>query len=154
DASWQQFFAGNYANEAASRAVTRPSWSHNVPKFEEDIEPGVKPDGRKAGKAAASGTGAVALSDIEQATRDTINALMLIRNYRVRGHIIANYDPLELDQRPSSHSDVDPATYGFEPKDYDRKIFLDGVLGMKFATIREILEILNATYCSHIGVEF
>ncbi len=159
DPGWQNFFRGNFGNqEGNGHAVTRPSWSKNVSRFEEEVE---KTGSREEGKAGKKGKSVPASQfpdfptspDIEQATRDTIHALMLIRNYRVRGHIIANYDPLQLERR-QTHPDIDPATYGFGPEDYDRKIFLDGVLGMKFGTLREILQILNATYCQNIGVEF
>ena len=68
-----------------------------------------------------------------QATRDSIRAIMMIRAYRMRGHLHADLDPLEAqaaeDRRPSSI----PATYGFTEADYDRKIFIDNVLGLEFA---------------------
>ena len=87
------------------------------------------------------------------ATRDSVRALMLIRSYRVRGHLAAFLDPLGLEKR-QPHPELDPASYGFTERDRDRKIYLDHVLGLEFANIREIMEILNRTYCSTIGVEF
>jgi 2-oxoglutarate dehydrogenase E1 component len=90
---------------------------------------------------------------IPQATVDSIRALMLIRAYRVRGHLLAKLDPLELDE-PKLHSELDPSTYGFSSNDFDREIFIDGILGREKATLREIVEILHRTYCGSIGVEF
>lgn len=90
---------------------------------------------------------------VREATLDSIRALMLIRAYRVRGHLHANLDPLGLDER-QAHPELDPATYGFKDKDLDREIFINYVLGLETATIREILQILNETYCGSIGVEF
>ncbi|OEJ69159.1 2-oxoglutarate dehydrogenase E1 component [Magnetovibrio blakemorei] len=90
---------------------------------------------------------------IRAATKDTIRALMLIRTYRVRGHLIANFDPLGLEGR-KQHPELDYRTYGFSDADIDRPIFIDNVLGLETATLREILQILKTTYCGSIGVEF
>jgi len=90
---------------------------------------------------------------IRRATMDSIRALMLIRAYRVRGHLHATLDPLGLEERPP-HAELDPATYGFTEDDLDRPIFINYVLGLESATLREIVSILNATYCGNIGVEF
>ena len=78
---------------------------------------------------------------------------MLIRAYRIRGHLIANLDPLSI-QKKEEHLELKPETYGFEKKDYNRKIFLDGVLGLQYADLNQILEILKKTYSSNIGYEF
>ena len=78
---------------------------------------------------------------------------MLIRVYRVRGHLEAQLDPLGLRQ-PGYYAELDPATYGFTEADMDRPIFIDGILGLETATMREILAILRASYCGQIGVEF
>ena len=78
---------------------------------------------------------------------------MLIRAYRIRGHLIASLDPLEL-QKKDEHLELQPETYGFLKNDYNRKIFLDGVLGLQYADLNKILYILKKTYCSNIGYEF
>ena len=88
-----------------------------------------------------------------QASKDSVRAIMLIRAYRIRGHLIANLDPLNL-QKKDEHPELKPETYGFSKNDYDRKIFLDGVLGLEYGTLSEILKILKKTYCSTIGYEF
>jgi len=88
-----------------------------------------------------------------RATQDSIRALMLIRAYRVMGHLVADLDPLGLTER-KIHKELRPETYGFTKADLDRPIFIDMVLGLEMASIREILEILRRTYCRHIGVEF
>src|SRR5215217_4121543 len=92
-------------------------------------------------------------ADVQRATRDSVRALMLIRAYRVRGHLHANLDPLGLEPR-GDHEELDPRSYGFSEADYDRRIFLDKVLGLEFATMREVLAILRRTYCQTLGVEF
>ena len=78
---------------------------------------------------------------------------MLIRAYRVRGHLHAKLDPLDLEPRHDDE-ELHPSHYGFTEADWDRRIFLDNVLGMEFGTIREIVALLERTYCQTLGVEF
>ena len=78
---------------------------------------------------------------------------MMIRAFRMRGHLHANLDPLGLEPQ-KDHEELHPATYGFVEADYDRKIFIDHVLGLEYATVREMLAILRRTYCGTIGFEF
>jgi 2-oxoglutarate dehydrogenase E1 component len=92
-------------------------------------------------------------SSIKQASKDSVRAIMLVRAYRIRGHLIANLDPLSL-QRKKEHPELKPESYGFTEKDYQRKIFLDGVLGLQYANLSQIIKLLKKTYCSTIGYEF
>ncbi len=88
-----------------------------------------------------------------RATRESVRALMLIRAYRVNGHLIGNLDPLRIAPvRP--HPELDPASYGFTPADLDHQIYIDNVLGLETASLRQIIEILRRTYCGTIGFEF
>nr|WP_294502777.1 2-oxoglutarate dehydrogenase E1 component [uncultured Rhodopila sp.] len=103
--------------------------------------------------AAARPSDGVSAGEIRSATIASLRALMLIRSYRVRGHLEARLDPLGL-QIPASHPELDPKTYGFTEADLDKPIFIDYVLGLETATLRQILKILRATYCGPIGVEF
>ncbi|WP_157014518.1 2-oxoglutarate dehydrogenase E1 component [Mesorhizobium xinjiangense] len=104
-------------------------------------------------KAGAAG---ITLSDTDvlQSTRDSVRAIMMIRAYRMRGHLHANLDPLGIAKPLEDYDELSPATYGFTEADYDRLIFIDNVLGLEFATIRQMLDILKRTYCSTLGVEF
>jgi 2-oxoglutarate dehydrogenase E1 component len=97
--------------------------------------------------------GGISHQQLRAATLDSIRALMLIRVFRVRGHMNAHFDPLGLEKR-EPHPELDPATYGFGPDDLDRPIFLNYSLGLETATLRQILDILHKTYCGTIGVEF
>ena len=90
---------------------------------------------------------------VRAATIASLRALMLIRSYRVRGHLEARLDPLGL-QIPKPHAELDPRSYGFTDSDLDKPIFIDNVLGRETATLREITTILRETYCGPIGVEF
>ena len=91
--------------------------------------------------------------DVRSATLDSLRAIMLIRAYRIRGHLLAHLDPLKL-QEKEVHPELDPASYGFTEHDMDRPIFINHVLGLETATLNEILEVVRNTYCSTIGVEF
>jgi 2-oxoglutarate dehydrogenase E1 component len=110
-------------------------------------------DKLRARIAAEPATEAPSEEAIHRATRDSVRALMMIRAFRMRGHLHANLDPLGLEPR-KDHEELHPASYGFEEADYDRKIFIDKVLGLDFATVREMLAILRRTYCGTIGFEF
>ena len=166
---WRGFFAelGDNAETAIANA-RGASWKKShwpIPEngeltsaldghwSDEEIVSQVKAE--KAVRADARANGA-ALTDaqVEQATRDSIRAIMMVRAYRMRGHLHANLDPLGLSGPREDHNELHPSAYGFTEADYDRPIFLDNVLGMERATIREMLDVLRRTYCSTIGIEF
>jgi 2-oxoglutarate dehydrogenase E1 component len=133
DESWRAFFA-----QFGGEALQRPQPVQYVSDGSRVAAP--------APLAAPSG-------DALAQTTDSVRALMLIHAYRVRGNLIADLDPLGLEIN-TYHPELDPATYGFSETDYDRPIFIDGYLGLKTATLREILAILRQVYCQKIGVEF
>lgn len=122
------------------RAVEkRPTWGQSVSAADEYSKP-VKVESAKGG---------VSRSEVI----DSIRAIMLIRAYRVRGHMLANLDPLELESK-KYHPELDPKTYGFTADDYNRPIFIDGVLGLESATLNQIIQKLHTVYGGKIGVEF
>ena len=84
---------------------------------------------------------------------DSIRALMIIRAYRIRGHLIANLDPLGLTEH-TPHPELDPKSYGFTDADMDRPIFIDKVLGLDFANMRQILDIVRRTYCGTFALQY
>ena len=96
-----------------------------------------------------------AITDVQvrRAVTDSIRALMLIRAYRIRGHLAADLDPLGM-RRGTEHPELDPATYGFTPSDMDRQIFIDNVLGLELATLGEILALVKRTYCGTFALQF
>ncbi|KZK88997.1 2-oxoglutarate dehydrogenase E1 component [Pseudovibrio sp. W64] len=163
DPEWKEFFSSLQDNpedvikEARGATWQRSDWP--VPANGELVSaldgdwPAEKEVSKKI-KSTAKKNGVELTEDqVLQATRDSVRAIMMIRAYRMRGHLHADLDPLRL-AVPGDHEELHPATYGFSEADWDRKIFLDNVLGMEFATIREMLEILKRTYCSTLGVEF
>lgn len=93
------------------------------------------------------------VSDEQGASNDSIHAHMLIRAYRVRGHLLATLDPLGLEGR-KSHPELEPERYGFTDGDYDREIYLGGWLGHEKLTLRQIIDVLKKTYSSNLAIEF
>ena len=164
DGAWQEFFASLKDNAAdVLKGARGPSWQRPnwpapargelVSALDGDWSEVEKAIGEKV-KAKAHTKGVeLTPAHVQQATRDSVRALMLIRAFRIRGHFHANLDPLGLEP-PRDHEELDPRTYGFTDADFDRKIFIDHVLGLEFASIREIVAILQRTYCQTLGVEF
>ena len=149
DASWRDFFR-DVTNGSATQAQRSASWAQiksQVIGAKEEAPVAVKGDKK------SQPSGQVPNVDIEKFAHDSIRAIMMVRAYRVRGHLMANLDPLGIEDR-SHHPELDPISYGFTDADMDREIFLDGSLGIKKATLREIVAILRRTYCGNIGVEF
>ena len=158
--SWRAFFAtlGDRAEEV-KRAAADPAWARPgapIPRPEwlpalDGLWPAVQ---AKVGSKIAEQKPEASADAVRAATLDSLRAIMMIRAYRMRGHLKANLDPLGLATTPGDASELDPATYGFAEADYDRPIFLDFVLGLETSTVREILEILRRTYCGNIGVQY
>src|SRR3954462_3160235 len=163
DAEWRAFFE-SLKDERADviKSASGPSWKRpNIPHADGELVAALTGDWSEVensvgdkikGKAQAKGV-EISSADVQQATRDSIHALMLIRAYRIRGHFHAKLDPLGLRAEPDK-AELDPISYGFTEADLDRKIFLDKVLGLEFASLREIIAILRRTYCQTLGVEF
>jgi 2-oxoglutarate dehydrogenase E1 component len=164
DAEWQAFFGGLKDEGSLVRKNARgaswktPDWpvimngelvsalDGNWAQVERTIGDRIR--------SKAQGKGVeISQADVQQATRDSVRALMLIRAYRVRGHLHADLDPLDFEPRQNDE-ELHPSHYGFAEADWNRKIFLDKVLGLEFGTIREIVAICDRTYCQTLGVEF
>ena len=91
--------------------------------------------------------------DSEISKIQSIKAIALIRAYRIRGHLIANLDPLGMMERQYIH-ELHPNDHGFKKEDYGKKIFLGSYMDVGYASINEILSKLRKIYCSTIGVEY
>ncbi len=91
--------------------------------------------------------------DLETAKSESIKAIALIRAYRIRGHLIANLDPLNLMERKYLY-ELHPEDHGFKKEDYDKKIFLGSYLDTGYSSVNEILSKLRKIYCSTIGAEY
>ena len=164
DEAWQQFFKELGDSDLdAKREAAGPSWARAdwPPAPNDDLTAAL--DGQWPADTAAAGDKirakasekGVELSDdaVKTAVLDSIRALMIIRAYRIRGHLVADLDPLDMrDKTP--HPELDPKSYGFTDADMDRPIFIDNVLGLEVASLREILEIVNRTYCGTFALQY
>lgn len=161
DASWQEFFFDlNDAEISLLKELHGASWTpmenrRSANGFDQMSTAPSVTQSQSAQVVAfpSSQHPPAATGDIKQAAQDSIRALMLIRAYRVRGHLEADLDPLGLRER-SQHPELDPSHYGFTSADYGRQIYIGGVLGLEYATLPEIMDALSETYCGKIGVEF
>ncbi|WP_299354056.1 2-oxoglutarate dehydrogenase E1 component [uncultured Shimia sp.] len=166
DEAWQSFFRQLGDAELDVKAeASGPSWARGdwppMPQDEltsaltgEWAEPAeIKGAGDKI-KAKAADKG-IQVSDeaVKQAVLDSIRALMIIRAYRIRGHLVADLDPLGM-RSQTPHPELDPKSYGFAESDMDRPIFIDKVLGLEIATMRQIIDIVKRTYCGTFALQY
>ncbi len=87
----------------------------------------------------------------EQAEKQA-NVLQLINAYRIRGHLLADIDPLNMTSHHASELDLE--NFGLTIWDLDREFITGGLHGEKTATLRRILEILQKAYCGKVGIEY
>jgi 2-oxoglutarate dehydrogenase E1 component len=165
DAAWAEFFrAMGDATPDVQREAEGPSWARTdwPPMPADDLtgaltgewaEIDAKAAGKKIkDKAAAKGV-EVSEDQIKRAVLDSLRALMLIRAYRIRGHLAADLDPLGM-RAATNHPELDPKTYGFTEADMDRPIFIDNVLGLQMASMRQIVDIVKRTYCGTFALQY
>jgi len=156
---WQQFFSElNDDCGQVLQEVRGPSWARADWPIPENGELTSALDSnwstrRTLQEKISERTPGASPESTRAATLDSIRAIMMIRAYRIRGHLKANLDPLKL-EAPKDHPELDYTSYGFTEEDLDRPIFIDYVLGLETATLRQILEIVQRTYCGTMGVEF
>ena len=166
DEAWAAFFAQMGDDEVSvKREAAGPSWARGdwPPQPMDDLTSALTGEYPPEAEAAAAGKkikakaadSGVAVSEdaIKRAVLDSVRALMLIRAYRIRGHLNADLDPLGLRETPY-RPELDPKSYGFTEADMDRPIFIDKVLGLEVASIREILEIVRRTYCGTFALQY
>ena len=165
DEGWAAFFRGLGDTEVeAKRDAAGPSWARAdwppLPRDEltsaldgqwPDPEPAAI--GKKIADKAIEKGATVSDQAIKRAVLDSIRAIMLIRAHRIRGHLVADLDPLGMQAR-TPHPELDPKSYGFDDADLDRPVFIDNVLGLETASIREILEIVKRTYCGTFALQY
>lgn len=141
-----------------------PSWARsNWPQVgggaEDDLTQALDPLAlREAIKKSAAKAGAGSGTGLDEAAvqamiSESFRAILLIRTYRVRGHLAADLDPLGLAKRDLP-ADLTPEYHGFTAGDFDRKIFLGGYLGVEWATLNEIVTTLRRNYCGKVGLEY
>jgi 2-oxoglutarate dehydrogenase E1 component len=165
---WRHFFESlneerGLTPSAPPASNEGPSWSVPLDRLQENgelvaaltadygaLEKGVSE--RIIAKANVAGVEVSPAASL-RAIQDSIRAIMMIRAYRVMGHLAADLDPLGIADR-HVHNELRPETYGFTEADLDRPIFIDRYLGLETATVRQILRVVRHTYCRKIGYQF
>ena len=167
DSAWQAFFqALGDADLDVKADASGPSWARKdwPPQPTDDLTAALTgewmppPQEAAAAKEKILGKAkeldsTVSQEAVKRAVLDSIRALMIIRAHRIRGHLSADLDPLKL-QVIGQHLELQPKSYGFEEADMDRPIFIDNVLGLQFASMRQIIDILQRTYCSTFALQY
>ena len=167
DSAWQAFFQ-SLENDAADNGNSsqKPSWKRQdwpqqpndeftgalTSEWGDDSEIAIRANAAINAKANAAN---FTLSDeaVERAVLDSIRAIMIIRAHRIRGHLVADLDPLGL-RDEAIHPELDPKSYGFTEEDLDRPIFIDNVLGLQIASMREIIDLVRRTYCGTFALQY
>ena len=149
--SWTKFFDGLGEDHAVVlKEILGPSWapkndnSLKTRALEKDLTKYEKPNIKK---------NSFTKEILNKEKEESVKAIALIRAYRIRGHLIANLDPLGL-KESKFLNELHPDDHGFKKEDYNKKIYLNRFLERDYATINEILLFLKKTYCSTIGIEF
>ena len=156
DPQWQKFF--NTIGDVNLEGQTGPSWTRpdwplvNYEEFETNIDLEQNHIDKIKSKAIKNNVD-VDENGLKQAVLDSVRALMLIRAYRIRGHLAADLDPLNI-LKNDTHPELQPANYGFHESDMDRLIYIDNVLGLELATMREIVDIVKRTYCGTFALQY
>ncbi len=148
--SWKDYFESLGEDlTSVAKEIEGPTWQPNRKEININKEKYKKEFDKTADSLRAD----VNDQDSEQSKIYTIKAIALIRAYRIRGHLIANLDPLGMMERKYLH-ELHPADHGFKKEDYDKKIFLHSYLDKGYASINELISFLKRIYCSTIGAEY
>ena len=149
--SWAKFFNGlNDDKKIVRDEILGPTWS---PRKSNIFKSNIGEQNLSINKNNLENGKSVSQESYEKEKAQSVKAIALIRAYRIRGHLIANLDPLEMMERKYLH-ELHPDDHGFKKNDYNTKIYLNGFLDRDYATISEIVSFLKKTYCSTLGVEY
>ena len=145
--SWKKYFLDiGEEIDLVVKEINGPSWSPVKKKIElNEIQKKINIEEEKNDQTE--------LKDFTKKNSNSIRAVSLIRSYRQRGHLLSKVDPLEI--RKSEYlEELHPENYGFKKDDYQKKIYLDGVINKEYSNIREILSFVRKIYCGPIGYEY
>ena len=167
DSAWQAFFQSLESNASEpSESSVKPSWTRQdwpqqpndeltnalMNEWNTDSEFAIRA-GQEINAKANEANITLSTDAVERAVLDSIRAIMIIRAHRIRGHLVADLDPLGL-RNEKIHPELDPKSYGFKDEDLDRPIFIDNVLGLQIASMREIIDLVRRTYCGTFALQY
>ena len=149
--TWVEFFDGlDEDQEVIKKEILGPSW---VPRKNNNIKNNLLERDLAEDKQESIGDTSILKDNYEKEKEQSVKAIAMIRAYRIRGHLIANLDPLEMMERKYL-DELHPADHGFKKEDYNKKIYLGEYMDRNYATVNEIISFLKKTYCSTIGAEY
>ena len=151
--SWKKYFLEiGEELDVVAKEINGPSWNPIKKKIDiNEIQNKFEKEQKRISKENIENR--ISEKELSHVNGESIKAVSLIRSYRQRGHLIADLDPLEM--RESEFLDeLHPESYGFKKDEYDKKIYLDGVINRQYSNIKEILAFLKKTYCGKIGYEY
>ena len=167
DSAWHAFFQSLETNASEpSKSSVKPSWTRQdwpqqpndeltnalMNEWNTDSEFAIRA-GQEINAKANEANITLNNDAVERAVLDSIRAIMIIRAHRIRGHLVADLDPLGL-RNEKIHPELDPKSYGFKDEDLDRPIFIDNVLGLQIASMREIVDLVRRTYCGTFALQY
>ena len=149
--SWKDYFEGIQDEaEVILNDINGPSWKPEGVRINSNsIEKIIKKNSNELKDVSDKFNFQV----VANSNKESISAVALIRAYRLRGHLLAKLDPLEM-MTTEYLDELHPEYYGFDKKNYDKKIELNGVINREKASVREILQFLKKTYCGPVGYEY
>ncbi|WP_341712765.1 2-oxoglutarate dehydrogenase E1 component [Erythrobacter sp.] len=145
---------GNQDGPQPGPSWANPRWLADVVDSGADLTAALDPTQMRLAVAQAAKQAGKAFDPkaIEQAADDSIRAMLLIRLFRVRGHLAANLDPLGLSHREC------PAELTLEGNGFggqaDKEVYVGGAFGYEWVKVGELLQALKETYCGHVGLEY
>ncbi len=149
--SWKDYFEGIQDEaDVILNDINGPSWKPEGVRINSNsIEKIIEKNGNEPKDVSDKFNFQV----VANSNKESISAVALIRAYRLRGHLLAKLDPLEM-MKTEYLDELHPEYYGFDKKKYDKKIELNGVINKEKASVREILQFLKKTYCGPVGYEY
>ena len=151
--SWKDYFEG-IAEElnVIAKEINGPSWGPKKNKIDiDELQKKIDQDDHNSNSIVSNINGTNQNSS--GSNEDSIKAVAMIRSYRQRGHLIAKLDPLEL-IKSDYLDELHPESFGFKKNDYQKNIYLGGVINRQSSNIKEILAFLKKTYCGPVGYEY
>ena len=151
--SWKDYFEGiGDELNIIAKEINGPSWGPKKNTVDiDELQKKIDQEEQNSNGITVNNNGVSPSSS--RSNEDSIKAVSMIRSYRQRGHLIAKLDPLEL-MKSDYLDELHPESFGFKKTDYQKNIYLGGVINRQNSNIKEILSFLKKTYCGPVGYEY
>src|SRR5210317_445355 len=151
--SWKDYFEGiGDELNIIAKEINGPSWGPKKNTVDiDELQKKIDQEEQNSNGITVNNNGVSPSSS--RSNEDSIKAVSMIRSYRQRGHLIARLDPLEL-MKSDYLDELHPESFGFKKTDYQKNIYLGGVINRQNSNIKEILGFLKKTYCGPVGYEY